>query len=114
MSRKIVTIEDIEFIVTDQDGKLDWKLDFYETPEFQPYNKHFKASVAYLPINDTCYKILKWDFSQESDFKDERFPQYDIFEMTAEFPTHSNTGHAIDLSESDFKEWLLREQLPVI
>ena len=114
MHRKIVTIEDIEFIVTDQDGKLDWKLDFYETPEFQPYNKHFKASVAYLPINDTCYKILKWDFSQESDFKDERFPQYDIFEMTAEFLTHSNTGHAIDLSESDFKEWLLREQLPVI
>jgi hypothetical protein len=115
MTRKIVTIEDIEFVVTGQEGKLD----FYGTPEFQPYNKHFKASVAYLPINETCYKILKWSFSQESDLKDERFPQYDVFEMTAEFLTQANpnaldSSYSIDLSESDFKEWLLREQLPVI
>jgi hypothetical protein len=104
MARKIVTINDLEFLDTSQEGSIS----FYNSPEFDPYNKHFKASVAYLPLDDRCFKIIKWCFSENSEYKDDRFPQYDIFEMCAD------PEHAIDLSESDFKQWLLKEQLPII
>jgi hypothetical protein len=117
MARKIVTINDLEFLDTSQEGNIH----FYNSPEFDPYNKHFKASVAYLPLDDRCFKIIKWCFSENSEYKDDRFPQYDIFEMGAEnfntFPEQTldmGPKHAIDLSESDFKQWLLREQLPII
>jgi hypothetical protein len=114
MTKKIITTGDIEFIETDQDGSLN----FFRAPEFEPYNKYFKASVAYLPVSNACYKIIKWDFSADSDYKDERFPQYDVFQIGTEQTFGSamegEISSAIDLTESEFESWLIRTQLPVI
>ena len=114
MAKKIITINDIEFVETDQSGSIN----FYSTPEFQPYNKHFKASVAYLPLDKVCYKIIRWGFSVNSNYRDERFPQYDVLEIGTEETVASglasNSGSMTDLSESEFESWLIRTQMPVI
>lgn len=111
MSKKIITIKDIEFKESTGDGSVH----FYSTPEFNSYNKHFKSSIAYLPIDDKCFKIIRWDFAEAGDYDDDRFPQYDIFEIGEdEFNFTYNSKCSIDLTEHGFNEWLLREQIPII
>jgi hypothetical protein len=111
MSKKIITINDIEF----RDSTGEGSVHFYSTPEFHSYNKHFKSSVAYLPIDNRCFKIIRWNFAETEVTQDDRFPQYDIFEIgNYQCNPVLDSEYAIDLTESGFKEWLLREQLPVI
>ena len=112
MTKKIITIGDIEFIDSNSGGG---GVSYYETPELDSYNKNFKASIAYLPIEKRCFKIIRWNFSEHVDYVDDRFPQYDVFEIEySQFNSGKDPEHFIDLTETQFEEWLFREQLQVI